>query len=565
MTGRLVRMQVILSVALGLLVVRLAHLQLIRGGAYRQLAEQNRLRLVPEPAPRGLIVDRAGRLLASNQTVFRVALVPQELENFPGVLRHVGALTHRSPDALNREYRRKRSLAFMPATIVSYVPKEVAIRLEETRWQFPGLLVNPETIRQYPGGASAAHLLGYLSQPTAEELPALKPYGVRPQHLVGRSGLERLLDQDLRGRPGGLMVEVDHRARQVRVIGRRAPEAGAPVTLTIDAQLESLIEQAFGAQPGGCVVLDPETGEVLAMVSVPAFRPEAFLGPDTAVVRSLLNDSAAPLMNRTTVGVYLPGSILKLVTAAAALDAGIITPSTTMHCPGSLTIGDRAFHCWNLDGHGPVALREALLQSCNVYFMQVGRRLGLKRLRAALEAVGLSRRTGWPLEEQRGHLPDRRLTEGEVAMLAMGQGEVLVTVLQVAVMAAAFANQGWLVEPWVVRDVAHRPTPQRPSRRRIPWSPEAMATVRAGMEAVVRDPDGTGHRAFTPLVSVAGKTGTAQTHLPGQPHGWFVGFCPVDHPRAAMAVLAEHGGSGGDLPAEIARSICEYVTAPEAL
>jgi len=565
MTARLVRMQVILSIALGLLVVRLAHLQLVRGAHYRRLAEQNRLRLVPEPAPRGLIVDRRGRFLASNQTVFRVAIIPQELEDFPAVLRHVSALTRRSPDALKRAYRLERSLAFMPATVVSYVPKEVAIRLEETRWQFPGLLVKPETVRHYPAGSSAAHLLGYLSQPTAEELPALKPYGVRPQHLVGRSGLERMLDQDLRGRGGGLMVEVDHRARQVRVVGQRVPEAGAPVTLTLDAQLQALIEQAFGTQPGGCVVLDPETGEVLAMVSVPAFPPEAFLGAQTLLVRSLLDDPRSPLMNRATVGVYLPGSILKLVTASAALEAQVITPSTTIVCPGSLRLGDRTFHCWNLDGHGPLALREALLQSCNVYFMQVGRRLGLKRLRAALEAVGLSRRTGWPLEEQRGHLPDRPLMEGEVAILAMGQGEVLVTVLQTAVMAAAFANQGWLVDPWVVRDVAHRPSPRHASRRRIPWAPETFATVRAGMEAVVRDPDGTGRRAFSPLVAIAGKTGTAQTHVPGQPHGWFVGFCPVDHPRVAMAILAEHGGSGGDLPAEIARTICEYVTAPEAL
>ncbi len=565
MTARFVRLQVILFLALGLLVVRLAHLQLVRGAYYRRLAEQNRLRLVPEPAPRGLIVDRRGRLLASNQTVFRVAIVPQELEDFPAVIQHVSALAHRPPDALKREYRRERSLAFMPATVVSYVPKDVAIRLEETRWKFPGLLVKPETVRHYPGGSSAAHLLGYLSQPTAEELPALKPYGVRPQHLVGRTGLERLLDQELRGRPGGLMVEVDHRARQVRVIGRRAPEAGAQVTLALDAPLQSLIEQAFGTQPGGCVVLDPETGEVLAMVSVPAFPPEAFIGPNTSVVRSLLDDPRAPLMNRATVGVYLPGSILKLVTASAALEAHVITPATTMGCPGSLTIGDRVFHCWNLDGHGPMTLRDALVQSCNVYFMQVGRRLGLKRLRAALEAVGFSRRTGWPLEEQRGHLPDRHLTEGEVAMLAMGQGEVLVTVLQGAVMAAAFANHGWAVEPWVVREIDHRPLPRRPSRRRIPWSPETLEVVRAGMEAVVQDPNGTGHRAFSPLVSVAGKTGTAQTHLPGKTHGWFVGFCPVDHPRAAMAVLAEYGGSGGDLPAEIARSVCEYVAAPEAL
>jgi len=251
------------------------------------------------------------------------------------------------------------------------------------------------------------------------------------------------------------------------------------------------------------------------------------------------------------------------VTAAAALEHQVITPRTTIVCPGSLTIGDRTFHCWNRDGHGPLALSEALMQSCNVYFMTVGRRLGLARLRAAMEKVGFAHRTGWPLEESRGHLPSRRLTEGEVAMLAMGQGELLVTVTQAAVMAGVFANGGSLVTPWLVVSVDGRPGP-RPMPRRIGWSAASIEAVREGMEMVVREPAGTGHRAFTDAVSIAGKTGTAQTHVPERPHGWFVGFCPVASARAAMAIVAEHGGSGGDLPAEIARTICEYVSTWES-
>lgn len=557
---RLSRLQLVLCIALGLLVVRLAHLQLVRGAHYRRLAEQNRLRLVPEQAPRGVIVDRKGRLLASNHTVFRVTMVAQELEDVSSVLAHIGALVGRSPEELARAYRRQKGFAFVPTTVVTHVPKEIAIRLEESRWQFPGLLVRPETVRYYPRGSSAAHLLGHLGKPTADELPRLKSYGVRPSHLVGRIGLERLLDQDLRGRAGGLMVEVDHRARQVRVIGQRVPDAGARVTLTIDAQLQSLIEEAFGSQPGAAVVLDPATGEVLAMVSVPTFDPGLFTVPDEDELSRILNDWDAPLMNRATMGVYQPGSIMKLVTASAALEAGVITPETTFVCNGALTIGDRTIRCWNRDGHGSMVLGEALLQSCNVYFMRVGLRLGQTRLRAALHQMGFSRRTGWPLEEQAGHLPSRRLTGGEVAMLAMGQGEILVTVLQSAVMASVFASNGWLVEPWVVRAVDGRPKVRRISRRRIGWSAETIQTVRRGMEAVVRDPFGTAHhRAFSSLIEIAGKTGTAQTHLPGQSHGWFVGFCPVDEPRAAMAIVTEHGGSGGDLPAEIANTICEYL------
>jgi penicillin-binding protein 2 len=556
---RLSRVWISLLAILVVLLIRLVHLQLIRGGHYRHLAEQNRLRLISEQAPRGLIVDRQGRILASNQTVFRVALVPQDLEDLSAVLERVSAIVGRSPDMLRREFKREQTLAFVPATIVSRVPKDVAIRLEEERWRLPGLLVKPDTVRYYPMGSSLAHVLGYLSQPTPEELPLLKQYGVRPKELVGRSGVERLLDHALRGRPGGLMVEVDHRARQIRTIGRRPPEAGSRVALTVDASLQSLIEEMFRSQPGACVVLQPQTGEVLAMVSVPGFSPEAFtLGGSEAVTR-YLDDAEAPLMNRAAVGVYQPGSIMKLITAAAGLEHQLITPSSIINCPGSLKIGDRVFHCWNRDGHGPLTLSEAIMQSCNVYFMQVGRRLGLQRLRTAMEQAGYSHRTGWPLEEQAGHLPQRNLSEGEVAILALGQGELLVTVLQEAVVAGAFANGGWLLEPWVVNEVGGHPVSRRVVHRKLPWSSQTIEAVRTGMRAVVEQPDGTGHRAFSPIVTIAGKTGTAQTHVPGRAHGWFVGFCPAEQPRAAMAIVAEYGGSGGDLPADVAKVICEYL------
>jgi len=567
MAERVVRLGTLLAVAISLLVVRLIHLQLIQGGRYRQLAEQNRLRLVPDQAPRGLVTDRRGRVLAGSQTIFRLTVVPQDVEDFAAVFTTLSSYVRRSPEQLRDTFRQARSLAFLPATVVSRVPKETALRLEEARWRLPGVLVKPETVRRYPMGQTAAHLLGYLSEPTPEELPVLKAYGVRQTPLVGRMGLERSLDHMLRGRPGGVMVEVNNRARQVRVVGRRLPEPGAQIALTVDGSLQSLIEQAFGDQPGAGVVLDPDSGEVLAMVSVPAFPPEAFSSMETASVRRLLADTRAPLLNRATMGVYQPGSIMKLVTAAAALEHRLVTPSTTVVCPGAVTIGDRTFHCWNRDGHGPMTLTEALMQSCNVYFIQVGRRLGSARLLAAMERVGVSHRTGWPLavEERAGHLPRRRLTQGEVGLLAIGQGEILVTPLQAAILAAAFANGGTLVEPWVVSVVGEHAVSHPAPRRRIEWAADTLEVVRRGMREVVRHPHGTGIRAASPRVSIAGKTGTAQTGDEEPPHGWFIGFCPVDRPRAALAVVAEHGGSGGALPAEIAKAICEYVTAPETL
>jgi penicillin-binding protein 2 len=297
------------------------------------------------------------------------------------------------------------------------------------------------------------------------------------------------------------------------------------------------------------------------MVSHPGFTPEAFAVQDSALVQEALEDPRALFMNRATVGAYTPGSIMKLITAMAALEHKVVTPQTTVVCKGSMTIGDRVFHCWNRDGHGAVNLARALMHSCNVYFMHVGRKLGAARLREAFREVGFGRTTGWTLEEVAGRLPQRRLTEGEVAMLAIGQGDLLITPLQAALAVASVVNGGKLMRPWCVRSVKGQ-MGEPEVRHRLGWSSETLALVREGMRLVVESPEGTGHRAATPAVRIAGKTGTAQTHLP-QPHGWFVGYCPEEAPRAAVAVIAEYGGSGGDLPTAIARAICEYMALPE--
>lgn len=562
MSRRIFQLQVALLAAFSLLALRLVHLQVVRGAHYRRLAEQNRLRVVPEPAPRGMIVDRYGRVLAENQTVFQAAIVPQEMQDASAVFTRLGQLLQRPPQVLQRAYEKERWLAFVPAPVVSRIPKAAALRLEEERWRLPGVLVRSEVVRHYPYGASAAQLIGHLSQPTPEELPGLKTYGVQPKQLVGRLGLERSLDDVLRGRPGGLVVEVNHRGRQVRTIGHRDAEPGARVALTVDIGLQSLVEQAFGSQAGAAVFLDPDSGAVRAMVSNPLFTPESFAMLDNPAIRGFFADPSTPMVNRASSGAYQPGSIAKLATAAGALEHRVILPQTTVICRGAMQIGDRTIHCWKRDGHGPVDLTGAIMQSCNVYFMQVGRWLGRQRLQAAMEQAGFSKKTGWVMDEQAGHLPHRRLSEGEVALLAIGQGEILVTVLQVAVLSGAMANGGWLVEPWVVTEVDGHPR-RAPPKHRIGWSAATVDALRAGMREVVRNPHGTAFRAYTPEVTIAGKTGTAQTHVAGFTHGWFIGYCPIDRPRVAMAIMAEYGGSGSDLPSEIARTACEYVAAVE--
>ena len=561
MTTRILLLRRGLLIGLGLLVLRLGVLQLWHGSTYRQLAEKNRLRLVPEEAPRGLILDRAGHRLATNRTQFRVAVIPQEMSDRRAGMTRLRPLVDLAPGELDWRFDEDRSLPFLPATLVNTVPKSVALRIEEAHLDLPGIVVETVVTRHYPLGPAAAHLLGYLGQPDPTAALTLKQYGVSPRELVGRAGLERELDASLRGRVGGSLVEVDHLARQVRVIGHRDPVAGRSVVLTIDAPLQALIEQQFAQQqqPGACVVLNPSTGELLAMVSSPTFEPEAFATQDRKAVRRIFADAGSPLMNRATDGTYLPGSIVKPITAMTALEQQVITERTTVTCPGYLMIGNRKFHCWNRDGHGTVAVREALTRSCNVFFMEVGRRMGLDRLRAGFLNVGFGRRTGYSLQEQTGHLPARRrLSEGEVALLAMGQGEILITPLQAAVMVSAIANQGWLVEPWAVERIGDDEG-ARAHLRPVGWSRDSLAVVREGMVDVVNVSGGTGASARSDTVRIAGKTGTAQTHLQGRPHGWFIGFCPADEPVVAMAVVAEHGGSGGEFPAAVAKMICEYV------
>ncbi|MDP3773137.1 MAG: penicillin-binding transpeptidase domain-containing protein, partial [Gemmatimonadales bacterium] len=278
MGARIIKLQIGLVIALVLIGGRLLHLQILQGAGYRRLAEQNRLRVVPEAAPRGVIYDRKGRILAATQTVFRVAVVPQELrdQELHTVLTQVSAIAQRPVQALQKAYRKARSFAFLPATVVNRVPKDIALRLEEERWRLPGVLVQAETARAYPHGALAAHVLGYVGLPSPEEYAQLKRHGVRVNDLIGRAGLERKLDGTLRGRSGGVLVEVDHRARQIRTVGERPSEPGRDITLTLDAGLQSLVEASLGEHPGAAVVIDPETGDVLAMVSRPAYDPNAF-------------------------------------------------------------------------------------------------------------------------------------------------------------------------------------------------------------------------------------------------------------------------------------------------
>ena len=564
MPERIVLLRRMILLGLAVVTVRLAYLQLIKGGLYHRLSESNRLRLVSEPAPRGLILDREGRPLASNQRVFRVAVVPQEAKNAHALWARLASLLHEHPDELARRFEERRFRSFMPVEVASNVPKTSALRIEEERLRLPGVVPEARLSRAYPLGTVAAHLLGYLGQPSPDALEVFKRRGMRAPELMGRAGLEQTLDETLQGQVGGVLIEVNSRGRQVRTIGLQASQPGETVRLTIDARLQALIEREFGEQAGACVVLAPESGAVLAMVSTPAFDPSAFISDQSSLVRQMLADPRAALLNRAAFGMYLPGSIIKPVVALTALARGVVTPTDTVTCPGFLQIGNRRFHCWNRDGHGPLSMREALRESCNVFFLEMGRRLGQERLVEAYRRIGFGHPAGWLLGESAGYLPSGELQGGDSAMLAIGQGQILITPLQAAAMAAALANGGSLVHPWVVAQEGDRRLAGAPATS-LGWNRSQLAVVRDGMRAVVNDPAGTGISAHSDAVVIAGKTGTAQTGRSTLTHGWFMGFCPADKPIAAFAIVAEFGGTGGGLPAHIGKAVCEYLAHPDAM
>ncbi len=562
-TDRVVHVQRLLAGCFVVVALNLARLQLVHGPSYQRLAEQNHLRLIPSSAPRGEILDRTGLVLAGNRAAFHVVVVPQEAVRLQATLADLAQLLGTSAESLRRAYQAGRTLPFAPVVVAADIPRETALIIEERRHQLPGVFVQPQAVRVYPEGAAAAHVIGYVGDIDADELAALAEYGYRRSDQVGKAGLERQYDAYLRGESGGTMVEVDHRGRFVRMRGVREATPGKTICVTISAWLQRRAAQLLGDARGACVILDARTGDVLALASSPSFDPNLFLRFDPAPKRALLASADAPMLQRASGAAFIPGSIFKLVTATAALEGHRVTPTTSVTCNGALALGKEAMRCWKRDGHGPEDLHLALTHSCNVYFGQVGLWVGPEALhRWALE-YGLGRHAGIELPgEETGLVPEPSRWSGEhwyaghTAHLAIGQGGLLVTPLQVAIMMTAVANGGWLVHPHLVRSIGGVAIAGHAARR-LPIAPDTLAAIRAGLDAVINDADGTGHRAHSATVRIAGKTGTAQTQLAGQPHAWFVGYAPAGDPQMVVVVLLEHGGSGGDRPSEIAKTLFE--------
>ncbi len=570
----------------GLIAVGLLKLQVQDHDYYLKLAQENRIRLEVLRAPRGAIYDRNGELLADNYPSFEIVFRPQPAESTqraklvvdPRWVRQVSRLVAEDSTKIH-DLVRQANRSGETAVLRHNAPFPVLAAVEESRGELPGLEVMIEPLRRYPNGILAAHLLGYAGEIGDDELVERSEQGYRAGDLIGRTGVERSFEEFLRGRDGAEFVVVNAMGRRVSTLSEgppQRPDPGHDLVLTLDLRIQKAMEQAMSkVARGAAVAIDPRDGGILGMVSRPAFDPNEFSrGLSFARWSELSSGGANPLLNRAIQGAYPPGSTFKVVVMLAALRDGIATAASRFQsCNGSFFFGGRSFGCWKRTGHGSLDFPGALENSCDVYFYQVGIKLGLPRLEAAALAFGLGDKTGIDLpQERRGLIPgeawyDKRWGVGKwrkglLLNLSIGQGELLVTPLQLALMAAEVASEGRPMRPHVVKEVRGAPdyrTP-RPLHPGVAADPAVWETVQHGMELVVDA--GTGTAARVKDVRVAGKTGTAQNPH-GQDHALFVCYAPVDHPRIAMAFVIENSGHGGSIAAPMAGAVLRQLFAPD--
>jgi penicillin-binding protein 2 len=586
--------------------LRLWVLQVGQGDNWLSLSESNRIRISRLPATRGVIYDRNGEPLVENRTSFDVAVVPEDAKDLDAIIKQVSTFLGAEPPTMASVLAMARQRPPYEATIiyrdVDY--DRVVVPLETHRLDWPGVSLENGARRAYryrtdatrpdlvetPGTTPslASHLLGYVGEVTTGELEAKPEY--RMGDLTGKFGAEKAFESLLRGIPGGQQIEVDAMGRKLRVLSRVPDTQGNNMVLTIDRRLQEFVEQQLQGRDGAIVVLQPTTGAILAMTSQPAFDPNVFArGVTPREWRGLLTDKAKPLNNRAIQGQYPPGSTFKIVTAAAGLEEGVITPFTRIGCGGAYHFANRDYRCWKKGGHGSVDLHRAIVESCDVYFYQVGQRLGVDTINEYAHRFGLGDVTGIALDHEKpGLIPSSkwkldRFKEpwfaGETLSVAIGQGYVLATPLQMANLIATVANGGTRYKPHYVARI-EPPGGNGPVQEITPevlgnagLRKTTLLQLREALKDVVNAPTGTGKKAKLPTIEVAGKTGTSQvfkmsagarTKTAGmqkdlRDHAWFVAFAPVEQPEIAIAVLIEHAGTGGGATAApVAHDIADY-------
>ncbi|MBI1966494.1 MAG: penicillin-binding protein 2 [Gemmatimonadetes bacterium] len=553
------------------LVLAFFRAQILGHGKYQLQSETNRLRPIPLPAPRGLIYDRHGQVIAENVPGYTVALLPGPEGSLRATLWRIASLVRLDSAAMERILARYRRAPYQPALVLPDAPFEIVSALEERRLTIPGLIIQTEPKRSYPDSTIAAHLVGYVGEVTEGERNTTRWAAVRLGGLVGKDGLEREYDDSLRGKDGVRFVEVSALGRMVREGGAAPtldPIPGAPLHTSIDLDLQRFIAKRFPAgQRGAVVALNPNSGEILALYSAPGYDPNAFVGGvDPDYWRGLNENEAHPLLDRAIQARYPPGSTWKLGVAAMALKRGIVTFRTRMPipCRGGLQYGNRFFRCWNAEGHGALTLSEAIAQSCDVYFYQLGLKLGLTSLLEDANEWGFRTRTNIDLP---GEIPPefpsgpeyydrlygpRRWTSAVSLNLAIGQGENAQTLVSMVRMYQMVAGDGRSRTPYVVRPVGAVPATT------FDLGPDQLEGLRQALLAVVEQGTARGSRLRS--LTIAGKTATAQNPH-GPDHGWFIGFAPAEKPEIVVGAIIEFAQHGAAVAPLVTRIIARYLGA----
>jgi len=572
----------------GVLAGRMRYLQVDEADQYRLLADENRINIRLLPPARGLIFDRNGVPLAINEQNYRITIVKEDAGDVDQVIARLKQLIPLDPEDLEKSLKElKRRSPFVPVTLAERLSWAQVAEVAVNAPALPGITPEVGLTRRYPLDTDFAHVVGYVGRVSDADLNRLEdpdPLLQIPKFQIGKTGVEAKLDKKLRGKAGIKRIEVNSVGRVMRELDRNESIPGANLQLSIDSALQNYVQVRLGENSAAAVVIDTRTGDLLAVGSTPAFDPNKFVGGISSTdYRALLENDHRPLANKAVQGTYPPGSTFKMVTALAALEAGVITPEETIRCKGFIKVGDRRFHCWKHAGHGQVDLYNSIRQSCDVYYYEVAQRVGIEKISAMANRLGLGTHFAIPMSAVANGLTPtkdwKRATRGAQWVIgdtlnsAIGQGYVLASPLQLAVMTARVAT-GRAVEPRLLKTVDGIETPSGAGTP-IGVNENHLRMIRKAMTAVSNSNRGTAYRSriVAEGFQMAGKTGTSQVRnitkaerargvirnrdLPWKrrDHALFVSFAPFDNPRIAVAVVVEHGGGGSTAAAPIARDI----------
>ena len=568
-----------------IIILRLYYLQVISATRYKMLADENRIStriLVP---PRGIIFDRNMEPLAINQQNFQALIVAEQALSVDETLKAFGEIMPLSDEEIERIKKDlKKNRSFVPIKVKEKLTWEEISKILLKAPELPGIIIDEGLSRYYPHGEMMAHVLGYVSAPSDQELRAKDdPLLEVPGFKVGKAGIEKLYEKRLRGKGGNVKLEVNAYGRIMKEIEKTEGIAGENIVLTIDSRLQASAYNAFGEESGAAILLDVNTGEILALVSAPSYDPNLLSqGLTRDEWNELISNHKKPMTNKAINGQYSPGSTFKMIVALAALESGTVALNTRVFCSGQMFLGNHAFHCWKKHGHGLMNVVQALEHSCDIYFYEVSQKIGIERIANMARRFGLGELVDIGFEgEKAGLIPDREWKlkrfkeswqQGETLISGIGQGYVLTTPIQLAVMTASMVNGGYKVAPSFIRLDKNIKTEEN----KIKVSNSSLEVVKEGMYAVVNNPGGTAYwtgRFDYNGQKMSGKTGTTQVrrismkerqtgvlkehelpwHL--RNHALFVGYAPHDNPKYAVAVLVEHGGGGSTVAAPIAKRI----------